>query len=112
MNNDGFRFKRGSGLEGPSHHFCSAGSIREGSPDPIHFLTRSIGGLGGKPPYRAGKGRILCRPDMDANCWRSYGDREVKLRGHLYKFFLRGGGHGCNHRQYMINLILNLVEAL
>lgn len=42
MNNDSFRLEGGSGLGGPSHCFCGAGSVREGSPDSIHCLTHSI----------------------------------------------------------------------
>eukprot|EP00253_Pinus_taeda_P025705 PITA_25705 len=44
ISDDDFRLKRGSGLGGPLHHFCGAGGIREGSPDPINYLTHSIRG--------------------------------------------------------------------
>ena len=38
-----FWLSGGSSFEGPSHHFCGAGSIWEGSSDSIHRLTCSIG---------------------------------------------------------------------
>ena len=94
MNSDGFQLNGGSGFVGPSHRFCGAGSIQEGSPNSIHRLTSSILGVRGNRFIREvkdGHQALLIRLwAVECGEGTINGDREVKSHEDLHKKFSGG----------------------